>query len=676
MSQNIVLKRSSLSGKVPDTGSLNLGEIAINTYDGKVFLKRSGSIESIQEIITTNVVNTGSITLTQTGSFGEIVTTTDANIGHDLYVSNDIIGNGDLDILGYITASLQPGYLIVGNAAGRTISVPTSSITTNINVSTLATTGSNSFVGNQTITGNVTATSFIGDGSQLTNLNIDDGLPNNNWDFNIEDTTPINDFQTASVVYLIDFNNLPLVGSEAGKIGWFGNTTGATQLLPTTNGLYIIAGDTQVAYVTSEGYSGSIVGIGNVANFSASIDNRFNSIGASALPTGVISGSAQITALGFVSSSSGTSIPNGTVSGSSQLTASFDVRYALSASYLTSLNGALSSSIQVLGGSGIYSSSAQLPNGLISGSSQLTASYDNRYTLSGSVQPLPSGVVSGSSQVINILTSLNAATSSYLTSLSGAISSSSQLTSSYDLRYEGVGRGIVSGSSQLTSSFELKGSGIYSSSAQLPSGIISSSIQLTSSFDGRYLQTGSFNTYTSSNDSTNTTQNNRLTSLENKTGSLATTGSNLFNGSQTITGSISISSGSITMVNRPAFRVTGNASTERAAGLTLSGSAVTVDYNEGNHFNTTNGLFTAPIAGLYHVYYNGRVGGTNAAMQVIMYKNAGVALMWETPGNTGVAHFGVSGIVKLAVNDTLRATVAVGSMQFDGNDSFGAAYIG
>ena len=147
-------------------------------------------------------------------------------------------------------------------------------------------------------------------------------------------------------------------------------------------------------------------------------------------------------------------------------------------------------------------------------------------------------------------------------------------------------------------------------------------------------------------------------------------------GSVTLSGSMTIQSGSITMPNRPAFRVIGTVSTERAVGLTLSGSALSVDYNEGNYFNTTNGTFTAPIAGLYHVYYNGRVGGTNSAMQVIVYKNAGVALMWETAGNTGATHFGVSGIVKMAVNDTLKVTVTVGSIQFDGNDNFGAAYIG
>ena len=121
----------------------------------------------------------------------------------------------------------------------------------------------------------------------------------------------------------------------------------------------------------------------------------------------------------------------------------------------------------------------------------------------------------------------------------------------------------------------------------------------------------------------------------------------------------------------------GNASTDRASGYTLSGSAVTVDYNEGNYFSTTNGKFTAPLAGLYNVYLNARVGSENSAQQVIIYKNSNVVqLMWEAAGNTGAVHFGVSGILKLAANDTLEAKVAVGSIQFDGNDSWGATYIG
>ncbi len=309
MAQNIILKRSALPGKVPDTGSLDLGEIAINTYDGRAFILKSGSTETIEHIVVTNSTTTGSISITQTGSFGEVVVQNDINVSGSIYVTSDIISNGDLDILGSFSASLETGYLLVGNAAGRTIAVPTSSITTNINADTLATTGSNQFNGNQIVTGSITATSFIGDGSQLTNIVVDDGLPDNNWDFNIEDTTPINDFQTASVVYLIDFNNLELVGTEAGKIGWFGNTTGATQLLPTINGLYIIAGDREVGYITSDGYSGSIVGIGNVSSFSSSVDSRINNLGGA---SGVISGSSQLT-------SSFEVVGRGIVSGAAQL---------------------------------------------------------------------------------------------------------------------------------------------------------------------------------------------------------------------------------------------------------------------------------------------------------------------------------------------------------------------
>lgn len=261
MAQNIILKRSALPGKVPDTGSLNLGEIALNTYDGRAFIHKSGSTESIEHIVVTNSITTGSISITQTGSFGEISVENDINVSGSLYVTTDIVGNGDIDISGDITGS------------------------------------------NAILSGTVTANTFVGNGAQLTNIVVDDGLPDNNWDFNIEDTTAINDFQTSSVVYLIDFNNLELVGTEAGKIGWFGNTTGQTQLIPANSGLYIIAGDRQVGYVTSEGYSGSIVGIGNVSSFSSSVDSRINNLGGAG---GVISGSSQITNLGFATTGSNT----------------------------------------------------------------------------------------------------------------------------------------------------------------------------------------------------------------------------------------------------------------------------------------------------------------------------------------------------------------------------------
>ncbi len=195
MAQSIVLKRSALSGKVPGTGSLSLGEIAINTFDGRLFFKKSGSAESVEHIVTTNSTTTGSITLTKTGSFGEIVVTQDGNFQRDIFVTRDIVTNGDIDVLGSLTASLANGYIWVGNGSNKTILSSTSSFITNLSplnsytasidtkFSTLATytgsndtkwstlqnvtssliartgsyatTSSNSFLGNQTITGSL-----------------------------------------------------------------------------------------------------------------------------------------------------------------------------------------------------------------------------------------------------------------------------------------------------------------------------------------------------------------------------------------------------------------------------------------------------------------------------------------------------------------------------------------
>jgi hypothetical protein len=120
MAQNILQRRSAIQGKTPTTSSLQVGEIALNTYDGKAYIHKSGSTQSIESIVITNSITTGSITLTQTGSFGELVVTQDVNISRDLYVTNDIIGNGDIDIFGAVSASIVSASLFIGNGSGLT----------------------------------------------------------------------------------------------------------------------------------------------------------------------------------------------------------------------------------------------------------------------------------------------------------------------------------------------------------------------------------------------------------------------------------------------------------------------------------------------------------------------------------------------------------------------------
>jgi hypothetical protein len=199
-------------------------------------------------------------------------------------------------------------------------------------------------------------------------------------------------------------------------------------------------------------------------------------------------------------------------------------------SYLTSLNGALSSSAQVLDGSGIVSSSAQLPNGLLSSSLGFvsTASYTtdsasfNSRIISGSAV---AGTISGSAQITAfgfISSSQTIDTSSLATTGSNSFNGNQTITGSLVVSAVAVVNGgitiptgsvisLTSGSSlfvdisgsitgSLTGSVFGIGdvvafsasvnSRIISSSAA--AGTVSGSSQLTSSFDTRYALSASF----------------------------------------------------------------------------------------------------------------------------------------------------------------------------------------
>src|SRR5574343_851922 len=49
MSQTILLKRSAVDNKEPIITDLSLGEIAINTYNGRLFIKKDNGVEAIVE---------------------------------------------------------------------------------------------------------------------------------------------------------------------------------------------------------------------------------------------------------------------------------------------------------------------------------------------------------------------------------------------------------------------------------------------------------------------------------------------------------------------------------------------------------------------------------------------------------------------------------------------------
>ena len=86
--QYLKLRRSVVPGKIPTTSSIDFGEIALNTYDGLAFMKKSGSLG--EEIVTLGAGNTsGSYTGSFSGSFTGSVLLPSLTAGSVLFVGSD-----------------------------------------------------------------------------------------------------------------------------------------------------------------------------------------------------------------------------------------------------------------------------------------------------------------------------------------------------------------------------------------------------------------------------------------------------------------------------------------------------------------------------------------------------------------------------------------------------------
>lgn len=131
MANTIILKRSSTAGKVPTTAQLALGELAINTYDGKIFIKKDNGVPAVVEIGGVTSVNT------QTGDV--VLSTSDVAEGSNQYFTT-----------ARARASLSAGTGISYNSGTGVIST----------TQNLSTTGTPSFAG-ATLTGDLTVRHII-----------------------------------------------------------------------------------------------------------------------------------------------------------------------------------------------------------------------------------------------------------------------------------------------------------------------------------------------------------------------------------------------------------------------------------------------------------------------------------------------------------------------------------
>ena len=741
MAQTVQLKRSALTGKVPGTGSLNLGELALNTYDGKIFFRRSGSTDTVQEVITTNVINTGSVTLTGTltaesirtnltGSFGSLKVNDTLTVNHgETIMSGSALVTSDLTILGQVNARqfnisvISSSVLFESGSSrfGNTLD-DTHQFTGSVNV-----TGSLYLNGIDLSQGNNSGSfsgSFQGDGSGLRGV-VSDDIPRDGWDYQSNSSASINDFNAESDKYHIDFeqSQSTAVGTPVGFKGFLTNVSGSTQILPTLDSIDFIVGDTLVASIDANGIQATIPAgtVSGSSQLTSSYDTRYVLSGSitqttwdniASKPGGIISGSSQLTSSVLATTGSNTFVGTQTMSGS--ILPATDNTYDLgSATYQWRDIYVSSGSLYIDGTKVLGSTNQELQITTDVGQSIkiLEAGSDSIILQSadGDIQLKTSGggnlLFDPTTGLIDVRGTLQIQDGNKITSSGGnsiQFGNDLGITGSINTtgNINGINLSTFSSSiastflnqNSATSSYETKGSGIISSSAQLPSGVISGSAQLENAtitnltitnlttvnetasvifssgsnrfgdfgddvhdFTGSVKISGSFtlvgsstatsyngtinatngvvsgssqvvsilsslNTYTGSNDTTNTTQNTRLTTIESVTGSyetkgrsivsgssqidvmsttniarLATTGSNTFNGNQTITGSIT-STDNITAGYNAAHKIV-NSSNGQVGGFSRRGLW------EGNS-NLDPAIWAEGGSGVY-IYTNG-----------------------------------------------------------------------
>ena len=119
--------------------------------------------------------------------------------------------------------------------------------------------------------------------------------------------------------------------------------------------------------------------------------------------------------------------------------------------------------------------------------------------------------------------------------------------------------------------------------------------------------------------------------------------------------------GYITMPNQPAFGVSKNNGYQADDNVyicdTTSGGGLS---NDGSHYNTSNGRFTAPVAGRYYFAFNVMTHDSGGVVQAwVAFRINGTIQLYSLGHKTGGYHtrFCHAAIFKLAASDYVEAYV-------------------
>jgi hypothetical protein len=320
MAQVLKLKRTAVQGKVPNTSSLELGELAINTFDGKIYFEKDNGTPSVETILVTDSTTTGSINLIGAVSASYFK-------GDGSALTN--LPNADVSQVATVTASFdnQSNINVVHNFDTRNILVsvydtaysqiiPSSVTLTNNNSVDITLSAAQSGFAVVAKGGHIVSGTLVQEVTEVATISAS---------FDTQSTISVtHNFNSKNIIVSVyDSNDSQIIPSSVTL----------TDLDTTT----IILSSPQSGYVVVAKGGHLVTATGTIS---------YNNL--ADIPSGIISGSV--------------SVPAGTISGSSQLTSSFDIRYTLSGSV----------------------QNIELPSNLVSGSSQLTSSLDGRYLQSGS----------------------------------------------------------------------------------------------------------------------------------------------------------------------------------------------------------------------------------------------------------------------------------------------------
>ena len=627
MSQIVKLRRSSVSGQKPTNSNLQLGELALNTTDGKVYMAVSGSLgPSVEELVSTNTVNTGSIhlvgSITASSFSGSAIGLSDVPFritGSDvdgnqndktftkLHFDSDTglnvsesapgtafisIGSHFKDIFVYgqplLSATGSDAFEVIGEDG---IGISTSITDTNgngyikelkINATSLSSSLNNRM---DTITGSITTLS-----SSLTTTinNVSNSVDSlNTFTSSVVLTSQTSSMTVLSASYALTAAFALNAGAGGGGGSAIGSYSSLTQTIPATTWSFTHNIGQQYPIFQVFDNDGFVV----IPSQIRAIDENTAEIIFPSAQSGIVVASLgggngateefSNSALWTVNHNLGTDYPDVTVWDSNkniilpnrvESVSSNQIKIYFSAP--VSGHVSVSRGGHILSGSATWDTLSGKPSGLVSGSSQLTPTFDTRYVLSGSITQTtwdniankPVGIVSGSSQVLNG---------------SGVWSGSAQLPT-----------GVVSGSSQI-----LNGSGLWSGSGQLPSGVVSGSSQVLA---GTTIHSGTF-----FNGISVVSGSGQVTAF-----GFATTGSNTFigteniNGNLNVTGSIVVSSGSA--VYNSSLNLTDTSS------LTLNSGSSLYVYDTG----IISGTFKGNVSGSLPINGNVSITGSIIANNI------------------------------------------------------------